>query len=215
MVRAFALRSPTSSPAPCGLSRTRAGVRSIPVGPDVGYMKLDKIQIMNILTEIHRNSGVNVHGKTIHRTAVRGVILRDRDLLMIHSTNVGDYKFPGGGVADGETHKQALCREVQEECGMRILYVGSAIGTVIEYDIPIEKDYDVFKMTSHYYRCDAESEFGTQKLDDYEQELGFEPIWISIADALLVNKALLHSDKSPQWLRREIFVLQYILHNIL
>jgi hypothetical protein len=59
---------------------------------------------------------------------VRAVILRGHDLLMVHSANVGDYKFPGGGV-DGK------------------------LGTVVEYDFAEEKDFDVFKMKSYYYFC--------------------------------------------------------------
>lgn len=170
---------------------------------------------MNILTEIYRRAGVNIKGKTVHRTAVRAVISRGRELLMIYSANVGDYKFPGEGVKQGETHAQALCREVQEECGLSVVRIGSEIGAVIEYNIPIEKDYDVFKMTSHYYLCDVESEFGAQTLDDYEQELGFEPVWIDIANVIQANKALLHSNPTPDWLRREIFVLEYIQQNLL
>ena len=165
---------------------------------------------MNILTEIHRSPGVNIRGKTMHRTAVRGVALRGWDLLMIHSSNVGDYKFPGGGVADGENHAQALCREVQEECGMSVVHIGAEIGAIIEYDIPMENNFDVFKMTSHYYWCDVEDAFGAQKLDDYEQELGFRPVWIDIAKAIQLNKELLYFDKTPEWLRREIFILEYI-----
>ncbi len=71
---------------------------------------------MNILAEIHRAEGINIHGKTIHRSAVRAVICRGRELLMVYSANVGDYKFPGGGVDSGESHAQALAREVLEEC---------------------------------------------------------------------------------------------------
>ena len=170
----------------------------------------DKIVFVNILTEIHRSPEVNVRGKTVHRTAVRGVVLRGRDLLMIYSSNVGDYKFPGGGVAEGETQAQALCREVQEECGVSVSHVGSEIGVVIEYNIPTEKSYDLFKMTSHYYHCDVAGEFGKQTLDDYEQALGFKPVWIDIDRAIQANKVLLNSDKIPEWLRREIFVLEYI-----
>jgi 8-oxo-dGTP pyrophosphatase MutT (NUDIX family) len=179
------------------------------------FLKLDKIPAMNILTEIHRSPGVKVNGKTIHRTAVRGVILRGRNLLMNHSANIGDYKFPGGGVTEGETHAQALRREVQEECGMSVTQIDSEIGVIIEYNIPIEKDYDVFKMTSHYYRCEVKGEFGAQKLDDYEQELGFKPVWIDIVSAIRINKALFHSDKAPEWLQREIFVLEYIQQSLL
>jgi len=175
----------------------------------------DKILSMNILTEIHRRAGINAKGKTIYRTAVRGVILRGTNLLMIHSSNVGDYKFPGGGVDEGETHAQALSREIQEECGTFLTQLGREIGAVIEYSIPMENDYDVFKMTSHYYQCDVEDGFGAQKLDGYEKDLGFKPVWIDIENAVQINKALLHSDNAPEWLRREIFVLEYIQQNLL
>ena len=170
---------------------------------------------MKILTEIHRSPGINVKGKTIYRTAVRGVVLRGRNLLMIYSSNVGDYKFPGGGVGERETHAQALSREIQEECGMSVLRIGSEIGAVIEYDIPMERDYDTFKMTSHYYRCEVEDGFAPQKLDQYEQELGFKPVWIDIGNAIQHNRTLLHSCKIPEWLSREIFVLEYIQQKLL
>jgi 8-oxo-dGTP pyrophosphatase MutT (NUDIX family) len=165
---------------------------------------------MKILAEIHRRPGINTQRKTIYRTAVRGVILRGRDLLMIYSSNVGDYKFPGGGVSESETHAQALSREIQEECGTSLIQIGDEIGAVIEYGIPMDRDYDIFKMTSHYYQCEVEDGFGAQKLDGYEQDLGFKPVWISIERAIQFNKALLDSEKSPEWLKREIFVLEYI-----
>jgi hypothetical protein len=108
---------------------------------------------MRILTEIHRNNGINIHGRIIHRTAVRAVILRGRELLMVYSANVGDYKLPGGGVDD---------------------------------------------------------DFGAQKLDGYEKDLGFKPVWVDIDEAISMNQSLLNSDKIPEWLKRELFVLDYI-----
>lgn len=133
---------------------------------------------------------------------------------MIHSANVGDFKFPGGGVTEGETHEQALRREVREECGMSVVHLGAEIGAVIEYDFTAEKDYQLFKMTSHYYHCDVQDGFGTQTLDDYERALGFQPVWIDIDQAIERNKVLLDSDKMPEWLRREIFLLEYIRKNL-
>jgi 8-oxo-dGTP diphosphatase len=165
---------------------------------------------VNILAEIHRRPGVNIQGKTIYRTAVRAVIQRGRDLLMVYSANVGDYKFPGGGVDSGELHEQALARELREECGASLLSVDGEVGAVIEYNIAEEKDFDVFKMTSHYYFCQAGDGFGTQKLNEYERNLGFKPVWVNIDEAISTNKSLLNSDKIPEWLKREIFVLEYI-----
>jgi 8-oxo-dGTP pyrophosphatase MutT (NUDIX family) len=168
---------------------------------------------MKLLAEIYCRPGLNLNGKIVYRTAVRGVIPRGRDLLMIYSANVGDYKFPGGGVGEGESHTQALCREVQEECGISVVHVGQGIGAVIEYDLPLEKDYDLFKMTSYYYLCNVEGAFEAQKLEGYEQDLGFQPVWIDIEEAIRLNKSFLNSGNPPRWLRREIFVLEYIQQN--
>jgi 8-oxo-dGTP pyrophosphatase MutT (NUDIX family) len=170
---------------------------------------------MNLLTEIHRSPGINTTGRTIHRTAVRAVVRRGRDLLLVHSSNVGDYKFPGGGVMAGENHARALQREVQEECGMSLTHIGQAIGAIIEYDVALEGDYDVFKMTSHYYHCQVGDRSGTQRLDEYEQRLGFQPVWMDIDRGIRLNKALLHLDSPPEWLRREIFILEYIRQNLM
>lgn len=166
---------------------------------------------MQILTDIYRAAGVNIYGKTSQRIAVRAVILRGRELLMVYSANVGDYKFPGGGVNVGETHAQALARELLEECGASLLSVDGEIGAIIEYNFPTEKDFDVFKMTSHYYLCRIEGDnFGAQKLDGYEQDLGFTPVWIDLDIALQRNKQLLGLFEPPGWLEREIFSLGYI-----
>lgn len=188
---------------------------------------------MPTLTTLHRADGIDVHGKTVSRTAVRGVILRGHDLLMIHSATVGDYimptvencafrplkerkfqpsgyKFPGGGVDEGESHAQALAREIQEECGAVLAHIGREIGAVVEYNFAVEDEYDTFKMTSHYYLCDVQDDLGAQHLDDYERDLGFEPVWMPLDEALRSNRCLLESASPPEWLPREIFMLEYL-----
>jgi 8-oxo-dGTP pyrophosphatase MutT (NUDIX family) len=165
---------------------------------------------MQILTEIHRAEGININGKTVHRTAVRAVILRGRELLMVYSSTVGDYKFPGGGVDLGESHGQALARELREECGASLLNVDGELGAVIEYNFSKEKDFDVFKMTSYYYFCHARDDFGAQKLDGYEKDLGFKSVWVDIDDAISANRLLIDLQTPPDWLQREIFILEHI-----
>jgi 8-oxo-dGTP pyrophosphatase MutT (NUDIX family) len=165
---------------------------------------------MQILTEMERREGLNLLGKTFHRVAVRGVVLRGKQILMVRSAAVGDYKFPGGGLRAGETHEQALSREIQEECGIVLRKLDSEVGAVVEYNASIEPEYEVFKMTSYYYRCQVEDDMGQQHLDDYERELGFMPVWIHIDKAIWRNKQLLRFHRAPGWLRREVFVLEYL-----
>ncbi|HRQ23706.1 MAG TPA: NUDIX domain-containing protein [Anaerolineales bacterium] len=169
---------------------------------------------MKILTEIYRTEGLDVSGITIHRTAVRAVILRGPKLFMVHSTNVGDYKFPGGGVDAGETHEHALSRELLEECGATLLRVNNELGAIIEYDVAKEPEYDLFKMSSCYYFCQIGDTFGAQNLDDYEHDLGFLPVWIDMKDAIEKNRLLLDIKNPPQWLKREIFALEYIQRRV-
>jgi len=165
---------------------------------------------MKILTEIRRADGIHIKGRTVHRTAVRAVILRNQKLLMVYSSNVGDYKFPGGGMDAGESHEHALARELMEECGATLRSVDGELGAIIEYDHAKEAEFDVFEMTSYYYFCQVEDGFVGQTLDDYERDLGFQPLWIDIKDAIEVNRGLLCSKEPPAWLRREIFALETI-----
>lgn len=117
---------------------------------------------MKLLKEITRKQGLNYGGRMLFREAVRGVILKDRTLLMIYAAKDEEYIFPGGGVDAGETYEDALAREIYEECGARLLSVKGEIGKVIEYDKPDKEGYDVFNIISYFYLCDVEPDFGVR-----------------------------------------------------
>ena len=172
---------------------------------------------MELLTEIYRSPGVDPGGRAVTREAVRGIILVGRRLLMVHSPINGDYKFPGGGMIPGENHQATLTRELQEEIGAVLQTINRAFGKVVEYDHPIERDFEVFKMTSYYYLCSIETDFGAQNLDPYEADLGFRPRWVSLEEALQQNRSILHMNSHglPRWTRRETFVLEQIQETLL
>lgn len=58
----------------------------------------------------------------IRKVAVVGVLVRDERLLVIRRSQLvrapGRYCLPGGGMEPGETEKQTLIRELQEELGI-------------------------------------------------------------------------------------------------
>lgn len=73
--------------------------------------------------------------KTIRVVAA---VIRDNDRIFATARGYGDYKgqweFPGGKIEKGETPKEALVREINEELDTYI-EVGELIDTV-EYDYP-------------------------------------------------------------------------------
>lgn len=171
---------------------------------------------MKLLAEIYRKEGVNINGRAVTRSAVRAIIHERDRLFMVYSKLNGDYKFPGGGVRNGEDYTQALIREIREETGANGVKIGIEFGEVIEYDHSIEAGYDVFKMTSSYYICKIGNEIGEQQLDPYEKELGFTARWVSLTEALDTNKTLMREQKAglPRWIRRETFILDQIQINL-
>ena len=69
---------------------------------------------------------------------VVAAVIRDKDRIFATQRGYGEYKdgweFPGGKIEEGETHEQALKREIMEELDTEIT-VGELIDT-IEYDYP-------------------------------------------------------------------------------
>lgn len=81
---------------------------------------------------------------------VVAAIIRDADeRVFCTQRGYGDWKdwweFPGGKIEAGESHKDALRREIREELATDI-EVGSLLTTV-------EYDYPKFHLTMHCYLC--------------------------------------------------------------
>lgn len=142
------------------------------------------------------------------RVAARAIIMNGNKLLMVHN-NKGDYKFPGGGIKEGEEHELAVAREVLEETGYIVKNIESKVGLTIERRMDTQEENTLFEMSSHYYLCNVLEEKKEQALDDYEAELDFKPIWISTEEAIQCNERLIanNEDKNP-WVVRELYVLK-------
>jgi len=165
--------------------------------------------------DIFFKTGLNLGGRYLRREAVRGIITCENKLLLIFSNINGDFKFPGGGVKSGENHHDALYREIKEECGTELISITGKIGEVVEYNISRDLNYEVFTMTSHYYSCMISNCFGSLQLDEYEEQLGFSPVWISAEDAITANKAvLMKTDYVPPWTPRDTFVLEKLKNEL-
>ena len=54
------------------------------------------------------------------RPSVRGIIIKNNKVAMVYSRKFDYYKFPGGGIENGEDHITTLKRELTEETGLTI-----------------------------------------------------------------------------------------------
>lgn len=159
------------------------------------------------------------NGTVSYRPSVRGVILKDRKLALVYSQKYNYYKFPGGGIDEGENHIQTLIREVKEESGLDV-----KPETVKEFGYVkrIEKGKltDKFIQENFYYLCDAEDTVGNQILDDYEYEQGFELQFVTPQYAIEVNENGEHYEKSEEprfhsMLERESRVMKIIIKELM
>lgn len=122
------------------------------------------------------------------RYASRAIIIKNDNVMMVHS-NLGEYKFPGGGIEPNESPVEALIREVREETGLIVLKE-----SIREYGEIIEKrkssifDNTIFVHHSYYYICNVEDSINSQLLDEYEKEEGFRLVEIEPNVAYEYNK---------------------------
>lgn len=143
------------------------------------------------------------------RQAVRAIIIKDSKILMVQS-NKGDYKLPGGGMEKGEDHKMTLLREVEEETGYMVEQVNEKIGVITQRNVDNYSDDKnaMFEMISYYYLCKLSGKKTSQRLDSYEAELGFSPVWINIDEAINQNENVIAQNNQNDWTRREVYVLK-------
>ena len=123
--------------------------------------------------------------KTINVVAA---VIRDEDKVLATARGYGEYKgwweFPGGKIESGETSKEALIREIQEELDIHI--------EINEYITTVEYDYPQFHLSMQCYFCNRLS--GNLTLKEAESSR-----WLS--------KEQLNSVK---WLPADMILLDYI-----
>lgn len=159
------------------------------------------------------------NGTVGKRPSVRGVIIKNGKIAMMHSLKYDYYKLPGGGIEEGEELRDTLVREVKEESG---LVVKKDTIKEFGYVRRIEKGMfeDIFMQENYYYLCDVEDDVSSQELDDYEAEEGFTLEFVTPEYAINVNNIGDHKEKVEKqtftgMLTRENRVLQMVIDELL
>ena len=150
--------------------------------------------------------------KLFSRDSARSIVIRDGRVAMIHSKKYHYYKFPGGGIEEGEDPICAMIRETREEAGLTVIPE-----TVREYGYVhrIQKsDYDPeerFVQDNYYFFCDALNDTAPQNLDDYEAAESYELVFIEPEAAIKANRSIKESPYNPMMFEREARVLEMLI----
>lgn len=149
-------------------------------------------------------------GKAFVRHSARGIIIRDGKIAMVHSLKYNYYKFPGGGIEDGESQIDALIREVAEESGLQVIPT-----SIREYGVVPRRQKSewegIFVQDNFYYLCDADTHIQPQTLDVYEAEEHFTLEFADPVHAIRTNRYANHGPKDQLMLEREAKVLERLL----
>ncbi len=132
----------------------------------------------------------NPNGEKLYRPSVRGIIFDSYgNVAMVYSQKYHFYKFPGGGIEDGETHLQTLAREIKEETGMTLIPESTKeFGEVLKIQNGNETGRDVIHIQQNfYYTCRVEGRIDKQKLDEDEEKMNFVLKFVPVKEAIAVN----------------------------
>lgn len=131
----------------------------------------------------------NSDGKVYSRPSVRAIIKREDKVLLVYSRKYGYYKFPGGGIEQGETDTEALVREVAEETGYAVSEESiTEYGRVLRRERSEREPNSIFEQDNRYYTADVGDAIKETKLDEYEAEEGFTAVWVKPWEASLCNR---------------------------
>ena len=146
------------------------------------------------------------------RNSARGIIIRGSRIAMIHSLKYDYYKFPGGGIKNGENPVDAMIRETREETGLVIIPDSvKEFGYVHRVQKSDSDPTECFIQDNYYYACQAEEEIVPQDLDDYESKESYTLEFVDPQTAIRKNRSVTESPYNKIMFEREAKVLETLI----
>ena len=146
------------------------------------------------------------------RNSARSIIIKNKRVAMIHSMKYDYYKFPGGGIENGESPVEAMIRETREESGLIV-----KSDTVKEYGYVhrIQRsdmdETECFIQDNYYYLCETADEIGHQELDDYEAKEAYTLEYVEPDVAIRKNRHVVQNPYNQIMFEREARVLELLV----
>lgn len=169
---------------------------------------------MRFLFEIDSKDYIK-DGEKAYRESVRGILIKEGKIGVMHSLKYDYYVIPGGGIEKNETKIDALIREFKEETGFLI---DKRSISEYGYTHTINKGMykDIFDFTNYYFLINVfDSNSFNTNFDQYEidEEFVFEYVYPEIIIDKNSSNMNIHVDKTL--LKREIEVIKLLVKEII
>ena len=149
--------------------------------------------------------------RTFTRNSARSIIIRNGKIAMVHSLKYDYYKFPGGGIENGEDPVKAMIRETREEAGLAVIPASvKPYGYVHRIQRSTRDETECFIQDNFYFLCEAEKDPIPQELDDYEAKESYSLEFVSPAKAIGKNRSVGDSPYNRVMFEREALVLELL-----
>lgn len=149
---------------------------------------------------------------TFTRNSARSIIIRDGKVALIHSLKYDYYKFPGGGIENGENPVEAMIRETREEAGLVVISESvKEYGYVHRIQRSDMDATECFIQDNYYYLCKARDQLISQQLDDYEARESYRLEFVAPLVAINKNRNVKNSPYNQMMFEREARVLESLI----
>lgn len=133
------------------------------------------------------------------RTACRGIVIENSEILLSYERVTGQWMIPGGGLEENESEADCCIREVAEETGILV--------NASECLLEIDEYYENWKLISKYFICKVKGTTNT-KLTERERNVGMEARWLSIDNAKnIFSKHTSYTETDE--MRRGLYLREY------
>ena len=149
---------------------------------------------------------------TVVRDSARSIIIRNGRVAMIHSLKYDYYKFPGGGIEQGESRVDAMIRETCEEAGLIVIpETIREFGYVHRIQKSTGDPTECFIQDNYYFLCSAMDGLVSQSLDDYEAQESYHLEFVDPATAIRKNRSGIARPYHPLMVEREARILELLI----
>jgi ADP-ribose pyrophosphatase YjhB (NUDIX family) len=126
------------------------------------------------------------YDKIEKRMIVRGIVIKNNQILVVYPKNECIYGTPGGGVDLGESLEDALRREMREEVGAKDIQIIEYLGTMKAYRKSFNED-TIFMPKHHFFLVKIKA-YGDQDLMPYEKALDLQYKFMNIDEVIQSNE---------------------------